>query len=54
MRRTIPQGGIFTFAVRSIHFLPPSRVMWTLPSFVPAQTTPGVVRDGAIAETTAP
>ena len=50
MRRTMPHGGMFTFFVRSIHFLPASREIHTLPSFVPAQTTPCCVRDGAIAE----
>jgi hypothetical protein len=45
--------GIFTLAVRSFHFLP-SREIQTLPSFVPTQTTPFSVRDGVMAEISAP
>jgi hypothetical protein len=54
MRRTRPHFGIFTFAVRSSHFVPASREIQTLPSLVPTHTTPFCVRDGAIAEITAP
>ena len=54
MRRTMPHFGIFRFAVRSVHFAPASREIQTLPSLVPTQTTPFCVREGAIAEISAP
>jgi hypothetical protein len=54
IRRTSPHGGMLTFLVRSLQFFPASREIQTLPSFVPAQITPRSVREGAIAEITAP
>src|SRR5450432_1096192 len=42
------------FAVRLLQLFPPSRVSWTTPSFVPAQISPFVIGDSAIANTTSP
>src|ERR1051325_4611391 len=53
MLLTVPHGGrLGMFFVTLVQFLPPSRVSWTKPSFVPAQITPASFGDSAIANTT--
>src|SRR5579859_1084002 len=42
------------FGVTFVHVLPPSCVTCTSPSFVPAQITPALARDSAMAYTTSP
>src|SRR5262245_46152203 len=50
---TTPHAGIpVMFALTSFHFAPPSREFHTLPSLVPAQTTPFSTSENAIANTT--
>src|SRR5437867_9155038 len=53
MLLTVPQSGRFgIFLVTLVQFFPPSRVIWTSPSLVPAQITPASLGDSAIAKTT--
>src|SRR3981081_2251784 len=53
MLLTVPQGGRpGIFAVTLLQFLPPSRVICTRPSLVPAQISPFSFADSAIANTT--
>ena len=55
MLLTVPHGSIpGMFAVTFVQLLPPSRVSCTRPSFVPAQISPFVIGDSAIANTTSP
>src|SRR5262245_34589506 len=50
---TMPHGGRFgMFFVTFVHVLPPSRVICTSPSFVPAQINPFSFGDSAMANTT--
>src|ERR1043166_8547172 len=53
--RTDPHVGMPGIpAVTLLQLLPPSRVTWTRPSFVPTQISPACRRDSAIAYTTSP
>src|SRR6266852_8566498 len=53
MLLTVPQVSMFgIFLVTFVQFLPPSRVICTNPSLVPAQITPASFGDSAIAKTT--
>src|SRR5215467_13515031 len=53
MLLTVPHGGRpGMFFVTFVQFLPPSRVICTRPSFVPAQISPCSRRDSAMANTT--
>src|SRR5678815_388456 len=53
MLRTAPQTGrLGMFFVTFVHVLPASRVIWTSPSFVPAQINPFSTGDSAIPYTT--
>src|SRR5229473_2455317 len=53
MLLTVPQESMLgIFLVTLVQFLPPSRVICTMPSFVPAQITPASFGDSAIAKTT--
>ena len=53
MLLTVPQSGRFgIFLVTLVQFFPPSRVIWTSPSLVPAQISPASLGDSAIAKTT--
>src|SRR3972149_3461833 len=53
MLLTVPQGGSAgTFAVTSVQAVPPFRVTWMRPSFVPAQIVPFSIGDSAMAKTT--
>src|SRR3569623_631791 len=55
MLLTVPHCSIpGMFAVTLVHVFPPSRVSCTSPSFVPAQISPFVIGDSAIANTTSP
>src|SRR5215813_10582238 len=55
MLLTVPHGNILgMFFVTFVQFLPPSRVICTWPSFVPAQIVPACLGDSAIANTTPP
>src|SRR3989442_12648572 len=50
---TTPHAGIpVMFLLTSFHFAPPSREYHTLPSLVPAHTTPFSTSENAIAKTT--
>src|SRR5437899_4365263 len=53
MLLTVPHESMFgIFLVTFVQFLPPSRVICTWPSFVPAQITPASFGDSAMAITT--
>src|SRR5258706_11456256 len=53
MLDTVPHSGRpGMFAVTLVQFLPPSRVICTRPSLVPAQITPACFGDSAMAKTT--
>src|SRR5229473_7497962 len=53
MLLTVPHESMLgMFFVTFVQFLPPSRVICTMPSFVPAQITPASLGDSAIANTT--
>src|SRR5215472_724431 len=53
MLLTVPHSGRFgIFFVTFVQFFPPSRVICTKPSFVPAQITPASFEDSAIEKTT--
>src|SRR5712692_5444578 len=53
MLPTVPHGGrLGMFLVTLVQFFPPSRVICTNPSLVPAQISPFSRRDSAIANTT--
>src|SRR5919199_5052380 len=53
MLLTVPHAGrVGMLAVTFVQCAPASRVTWTRPSFVPAQTTPFSFGDSAIANTT--
>src|SRR5215467_15618326 len=52
MLLTVPHSGRFgMFFVTLVQFFPPSRVICTYPSLVPAQITPASLEDSAIANT---
>jgi hypothetical protein len=52
---TVPHGGrLGMLFVTLAQVLPPSRVTWTRPSFVPAQISPACFGDSAIDMTTPP
>src|ERR1044072_6952316 len=53
MLLTVPHESMLgIFLVTFVQFLPPSRVICTMPSFVPAQISPASFGDSAIANTT--
>src|ERR1043166_10292854 len=53
MLLTVPHSGrLGMFLVTLVQFLPPSRVTWTSPSLVPAQSVPASFGDSAMAKTT--
>ena len=55
MLLTVPHGSMEgMFSVTFVQLFPPSRVSCTRPSFVPAQISPFVIGDSAIANTTSP